>query len=68
MTVTYAKALKDTPIKVNVVCPGYCATDLNHHRGFRTPAQGARIAVEMATLGDDGPTGGFYDDDGVVAW
>jgi NAD(P)-dependent dehydrogenase (short-subunit alcohol dehydrogenase family) len=68
VTVMYAKALKDTPIKVNVVCPGYCATDLNHHSGVRTPAQGARIAVEMATLGDDGPTGGFYDDNGVVAW
>lgn len=68
VTVTYAKALQDTSIKVNVVCPGYCATDLNHHQGVRTPAQGARIAVEMATLGDDGPTGGFYDDNGVVAW
>lgn len=68
VTVQYAKALKDTAIKVNAVCPGYCDTDLNNHSGFRTPAQGARIAVEMATLGDDGPTGGFYDDDGVVAW
>jgi NAD(P)-dependent dehydrogenase (short-subunit alcohol dehydrogenase family) len=68
VTVQYAKALRDTPIKVNAVCPGYCATDLTNHSGFRTPAQGARIAVAMATLGDDGPTGGFYDDDGVVAW
>ncbi|HEX6355776.1 SDR family oxidoreductase [Actinophytocola sp.] len=68
VTLMYAKALKHTPIKVNVVCPGYCATDLNHHQGVRTPAQGARIAVEMATLGDDGPTGGFYDDNGVIAW
>jgi NAD(P)-dependent dehydrogenase (short-subunit alcohol dehydrogenase family) len=68
VTVQYAKALKDTAIKVNAVCPGYCDTDLNNHSGFRTPAQGARIAVAMATLGDDGPTGGFYDDDGVIAW
>jgi NAD(P)-dependent dehydrogenase (short-subunit alcohol dehydrogenase family) len=68
VTVQYAKALKDTAIKVNAVCPGYCDTDLNNHSGFRTPAQGARIAVAMATLGDDGPTGGFYDDDGAIAW
>jgi NAD(P)-dependent dehydrogenase (short-subunit alcohol dehydrogenase family) len=68
VTVQYAKLLRDTPIKVNAVCPGYCATDLNNHQGYRTPAQGARIAVELATLGDDGPTGGFYDDNGVVAW
>jgi NAD(P)-dependent dehydrogenase (short-subunit alcohol dehydrogenase family) len=68
VTLQYARLLRDTPIKINVVCPGFCATDLNGHRGHRTPAQGARIAVEMATLGDDGPTGGFYDDEGVVAW
>jgi NAD(P)-dependent dehydrogenase (short-subunit alcohol dehydrogenase family) len=68
VTLQYAKALKDTAVKVNVVCPGYCDTDLNNHTGYRTPAQGARIAVEMATLGDDGPTGSFYDDEGVVAW
>jgi NAD(P)-dependent dehydrogenase (short-subunit alcohol dehydrogenase family) len=68
VTVQYAKALKDTAIKVNAVCPGYCDTDLNNHNGVRPPAQGARIAVAMATLGDDGPTGGFYDDDGVIAW
>jgi NAD(P)-dependent dehydrogenase (short-subunit alcohol dehydrogenase family) len=68
VTLQYVKALEDTAIKVNAVCPGYCATDLNNHTGFRTPAQGARIAVAMATLGDDGPTGGFYDDDGVIPW
>ncbi|HYQ67480.1 SDR family oxidoreductase [Actinophytocola sp.] len=68
VTLQYAKALKDTAVKVNAVCPGYCDTDLNNHSGYRTPAQGARIAVEMATLGDDGPTGSFYDDEGVVAW
>jgi NAD(P)-dependent dehydrogenase (short-subunit alcohol dehydrogenase family) len=68
VTLQYVKALADTSIKVNAVCPGYCATDLNDHRGYRTPAQGARVAVAMATMGDDGPTGGFYDDDGVVAW
>lgn len=68
VTVQYAKLLRDTPIKVNAACPGYCATDLNNHQGYRTPAQGATIAVELATLGDDGPTGGFYDDNGPVAW
>ncbi|MFL6125502.1 SDR family oxidoreductase [Actinophytocola sp.] len=68
ITLQYAKALRDTPFKINAVCPGYCDTDLNNHNGHRPPAQGARIAVAMATLGDDGPTAGFYDDDGAVAW
>ena len=41
VTAMYAKELRDTPIKVNAANPGYCATDLNGHRGFRTPEQGA---------------------------
>jgi len=67
-TMQYAKELKDTPIKINAVSPGYCATDLNNHSGFRTAEQGARIAVKMATLGDDGPTGTFVDDTGTLPW
>lgn len=68
VTVQYAKALRDTNILVNAACPGYCATDLNGFRGVRTPEQGAAIAIRLATLPDDGPTGGFFDDAGVVPW
>jgi NAD(P)-dependent dehydrogenase (short-subunit alcohol dehydrogenase family) len=56
-TAMYAKELRDTPIKVNAANPGYCATDLNGHSGFRTPEQGAEVSVHLATLDDDGPTG-----------
>lgn len=66
LTLQYAKELDG--ILVNAVSPGYCSTDLNNHSGFRTPAQGAAIAVKLATLGAGGPTGGFFDDDGTVAW
>jgi NAD(P)-dependent dehydrogenase (short-subunit alcohol dehydrogenase family) len=66
VTVLYAKA--EPGIRVNAACPGYCATDLNNHSGYRTPAQGAVTAVRLATLEDDGPTGGFFDDEGTVAW
>jgi len=68
VTVQYAKELAGTNVLVNAACPGYCATDLNGFRGVRTPAQGAAIAVTLATLPDDGPTGGFFDDDGMVPW
>ncbi len=66
VTVQYAKELPD--ILINLGCPGYCATDLNGHRGHRTPEQGAAIGIRLATLPDDGPTGGFFDDDGVIPW
>jgi NAD(P)-dependent dehydrogenase (short-subunit alcohol dehydrogenase family) len=68
VTIQYAKELRDTNILINAACPGYTATDLNGFRGVRTPEQGAAIAIRLATLPDDGPTGGFFNDDGVVPW
>jgi NAD(P)-dependent dehydrogenase (short-subunit alcohol dehydrogenase family) len=68
ITVFLARELPDTPIKINSACPGYVATDLNNHSGWRTPQQGAQIVVRLATLGDDGPTGGFFDEHGAVPW
>ncbi|GGO01855.1 SDR family oxidoreductase [Microbispora bryophytorum] len=68
VTVQYAKELRDTNILINAGCPGFCATDLNGFRGVRTPEQGAAIAIRLATLPDDGPTGGFFDDAGPVPW
>lgn len=68
VTVQFANELRGTPIKVNVACPGYCATDLNRHSGPRTARQGAQTPLRLAMLPDDGPTGGFFNDEGVVAW
>ncbi|MER6559599.1 SDR family oxidoreductase [Streptomyces sp. NPDC001027] len=68
LTLQYAWDLLAEGIKVNAVCPGYVATDLNGHRGHRTPAEGAVAAVRMATVGPDGPTGAFTDDKGPVPW
>ena len=68
MTVQFAHELKDTPIKVNSADPGYVATDINNYNGTRTVEQGATAAVRLATLPDDGPTGSFFDENGVVPW
>ncbi|MFF0492118.1 SDR family NAD(P)-dependent oxidoreductase [Nocardia sp. NPDC004068] len=68
VTIQYAKELRDTGILINCGCPGFTATDLNGFRGHRTPEQGAAIAIRLATLPDDGPTGGFFDDAGTVPW
>ena len=68
VTVQFAKELRDTPIKVNAADPGYTATDMNGHSGTRTVEQGATAAVRLATLLDNGPTGSFFDEDGVVPW
>ncbi len=66
ITTQYARAFADTPIIVNAACPGLVATDFNGFAGDRTAAQGAATAVRLATLPDDGPRGGFFEDAGVV--
>jgi NAD(P)-dependent dehydrogenase (short-subunit alcohol dehydrogenase family) len=68
VTVAFANELQGTYVKVNAVCPGFIATDLNNFRGTGSVAEGAREAVRLALLGADGPTGTFSNDDGVVPW
>lgn len=68
ITVFFANELRKTSIKVNSVNPGYVATDLNDHTGFLTPEQGAKTPVMYATLPVDGPTGGFFEENGMVPW
>lgn len=66
LTVHYAKAFPR--IRVNAVDPGYTATDLNGHQGTQTVTEGTDAIVAFATVGPDGPTGGFYDRHGMVPW
>ncbi|MDI6514642.1 SDR family oxidoreductase [Streptomyces coelicoflavus] len=68
VTIQYAKELSGTNVLINNACPGYVATDLNGFSGTQTPEQGAAIAIRLATLSDDGPTGQLFDDSGVVPW
>ncbi|MEU4245844.1 SDR family oxidoreductase [Amycolatopsis sp. NPDC026612] len=68
VTLQYVKELAGTNILINCACPGFVATDLNGFRGIRTPQQGAATAIRLATLPDGGPTGGFFEDAGVVSW
>jgi NAD(P)-dependent dehydrogenase (short-subunit alcohol dehydrogenase family) len=68
LTVHYARELADTPIKVNGAAPGFVATDFNNFRGTRTPEEGAAVAIRLATLGPDGPTGAVFEDDTRLAW
>jgi NAD(P)-dependent dehydrogenase (short-subunit alcohol dehydrogenase family) len=68
ITVHYARELADTVIKVNGAAPGHVATDFNGFRGTRTPAEGAAIAIRLATLDASGPSGGVFDDKGKLPW
>jgi NAD(P)-dependent dehydrogenase (short-subunit alcohol dehydrogenase family) len=72
ITIALSKSLADTRIKVNSVCPGWVQTELggpdNKAAAPLTPDEGARIAAEMALVGEEGPSGAFVDASGPVAW
>ena len=62
-TVVLAYELKDTAFKINVIDPGYTATDFNHHNGPGTVEDAAKIIVKYATIDANGPTGKFFSND-----
>jgi NAD(P)-dependent dehydrogenase (short-subunit alcohol dehydrogenase family) len=68
VTVMLANELRGSGILVNAADPGNCATDMGGWSAARTPAQGAAVAVRLATLGADGPTGYVYAEDGRLPW
>ncbi len=68
LTALFAKELRGTEIKINSVDPGYVITDLTGNKGLKTPEQAAMLVVKYATLEKDGPTGGFFDENGSKPW
>ena len=69
VTVQFARELRSTPIKVNAANPGWCSTDMTRNQNApRTAQQGSITPIRLATLPDDGPTGGLFGDNGPVPW
>jgi ABC-type glutathione transport system ATPase component len=62
----YAKAFPG--IRINAVDPGYVATDINGRTGTLSVEEGAGIIVRMARIDQDGPTGGYVEASGQMAW
>lgn len=67
VTVQFANELAGTPIKINAANPGLCATALSQGKG-RPPSEGAKVAINLALLDADGPTGGLFGEAGAVPW
>ena len=68
LTRILATEMAEHGIKVNSVCPGWCRTDLGGAEAPRSPEEGIDSVVWLATLPDDGPTGGFFRDRQPIPW
>jgi NAD(P)-dependent dehydrogenase (short-subunit alcohol dehydrogenase family) len=68
LTRILAHELGPDGVLVNSTCPGYVRTDMSGPGATRSPADGADTAVWLATLPDDGPTGGFFRDRRPIPW
>jgi len=55
-------------LRINAADPGYTATDLNANTGPQTVTEGTDAIVELASLGNEGPTGTYLSRHGVVPW
>jgi NAD(P)-dependent dehydrogenase (short-subunit alcohol dehydrogenase family) len=65
------KALpRDLPagVKVNAMCPGWVRTRMGGTSAPLSPEEGADTALWLATLSDDGPTGGFFRNRKPIPW
>ena len=67
LTVSAARGLPAT-VKVNAMCPGWVRTRMGGATASRSPEEGADTAIWLATLGDDGPSGGFFRDRKRIDW
>jgi NAD(P)-dependent dehydrogenase (short-subunit alcohol dehydrogenase family) len=68
LTRILANELAGDGVLVNSACPGWVRTDMGTEAASRSLAEGADTPVWLATLPDDGPTGGFFRDRAPIPW
>ena len=67
-TIHLAHELKDTKIKVNSAHPGWVKTDMGTDAAPMEIPEGGKTGVELALLGEDGPTGGYFHLGNPLPW
>jgi NAD(P)-dependent dehydrogenase (short-subunit alcohol dehydrogenase family) len=67
-TCLLASTYRGRGILVNAVDPGWVRTDMGGPSAPRSLQEGADTIIWLATLPDDGPTGGFFHDRRAIDW
>jgi NAD(P)-dependent dehydrogenase (short-subunit alcohol dehydrogenase family) len=67
-TIHLAHELQDTKIKVNSAHPGWVKTEMGGEGAPMEIVDGAKTSVQLATLGPDGPTGGYFHMGETLPW
>lgn len=67
-TILLAEELRGTSIKINAIHPGWLRTSMGGGRANMSAEEGARHAVHYASLGEHGPTGGFFFGEERLPW
>ena len=67
LTLSFFQAVPSS-LKINAACPGWVRTRMGGRAAPRSAAKGAETPVWLATLFDDGPTGGFFRDQQLIPW
>jgi NAD(P)-dependent dehydrogenase (short-subunit alcohol dehydrogenase family) len=68
ITILFANAMRRDGVLVNCADPGWVRTDMGGSAAPRSVEEGADTIVWLATLPDDGPSGGFFHDRKKIAW
>jgi len=64
----FAAETEGDNIKVNTVCPFWVKTRMGGPEAPREVEEGAKTTIWLATLPDDGPSGGFFRDKAPLEW
>jgi NAD(P)-dependent dehydrogenase (short-subunit alcohol dehydrogenase family) len=67
-TIHLAHELRHTKIKVNSAHPGWVKTEMGGEGATMELSEGAKTSVQLATLLDDGPTGGYFHLGEAMPW
>jgi NAD(P)-dependent dehydrogenase (short-subunit alcohol dehydrogenase family) len=68
LTIMLASEMRGSNVLVNAACPGWVRTDMGGSNAPLSVEEGADTAVWLATLPDNGPTGGFFRNRTRIEW